>query len=71
MIPLFETMDEAIDAAAEHLPQGYSINIMVERHGYGVCLLNRDSGEETELDGGDGMLSDVYEGIEQARELDK
>ena len=31
-----ENIDAAIDKAAEHLPEGWEINISIERHGYGA-----------------------------------
>jgi hypothetical protein len=67
-IPLFETMDIAIEAAAEHLPEGFRVIIAVEKNGYGVYLEDK-SGAEIGIDGGDGMRSDVWEAIEQAKTL--
>lgn len=67
-LPLFPTMDEAIEMAAKHLPPGYVIAIRVEKNGYGVGLEDRE-GNEIDLDGGDGMRSDVYAGIMQANGL--
>jgi hypothetical protein len=64
-IPLFETMDIAIEAAAEHLPEGFRVIIAVEKNGYGVYLEDED-GNEISIDGGDGMRSDVWEAIDQA-----
>jgi hypothetical protein len=64
-IPLFETMDIAIEAAAEHLPEGFRVIIAVEKNGYGVYLED-ESGYEVSIDGGDGMRSDVWEAIGQA-----
>tara|TARA_R110000787_G_C13100690_1_gene412481 strand:- start:51 stop:278 length:228 start_codon:yes stop_codon:yes gene_type:complete len=65
-IPLFETMDIAIEAAAEHLPEGFRVIISVEKNGYGVYLEDK-SGAEIDIDGGDGMRSDVWEAIDQAK----
>ena len=56
------TIDECIELAAEHLPDGYEIRISVEKHGYGVKLDDSEC-NETNLDGGDGMRSDIIEGI--------
>jgi hypothetical protein len=67
-LPLFKTMDAAIDAAAKHLPVNCVIAIKVERHGYSVTLEDTN-GDEVDLDGGDGMRSDVYAGIMQANNL--
>ena len=67
-LPLFKTMDEAIQAAAKHLPYDCHILICVEHEGYSVSLEDAD-GNEIELDGGDGMRSDVYAGIMKANKL--
>lgn len=64
-LPLFASMDQAIESAAEHLPDGYEIIITVTRHGYGVSLGTPEY-DEINLDGGDGMRSDVWVGIMQA-----
>ncbi len=64
-LPLFESMDQAIEAAAKHLPEGYEIIITITRHGYGVSLGTPEC-DEIDLDGGDGMRSDVWDGIMQA-----
>ena len=68
-IPLFETMDEAIEAVAQHLPKGYRVIIAVEHHGYGVHLEDILA-NEIYVDGGDGMRSDVWDAIHQAKLLD-
>lgn len=65
-LPLFATMDQAIEVAAEHLPDGYEIIIGVCRHGYRVSLSTPRYDDEINLDGGDGMRSDVWQGIMQA-----
>ena len=62
---LFKTIHEAIEAAAEHLPYNYRVIIAVEKHGYNV-LLEDKTGTQIEIDGGDGMRSDVWEAIQQA-----
>jgi hypothetical protein len=67
-LDLFETMDIAIEAAAEHLPEGFRVIIAVEKSGYGVYLED-ESGAEVDIDGGDGMRSDVWEAIQQAKAL--
>ena len=64
-LPLFQTMDEAIEAAAEHLPEGFRVIIAVEKNGYGVHLEDNNS-SEIAVDGGDGMRSDVWEAIQKA-----
>lgn len=68
-LPLFSTMDEAIEAAAEHLPDGYDIIVTISKHGYGVTL-GTPTCNEVVLDGGDGMRSDVWAGIMQANRID-
>lgn len=65
-LDLFETMDIAIDKAAECLPWGFRVIIEVEKSGYGVYLED-DNCNKTPIDGGDGMRSDVWEAIKQAR----
>ena len=65
-LDLFETMDIAIDKAAEYLPIGFRVVIEVEKDGYGVYLED-NNGNKTPIDGGDGMRSDVWEAISQAR----
>ena len=67
-LPLFKTMDEGIEAAAEHLPEGYVLVIKIEKFGYGV-VLEDIKGNEIDLDGGDGMRSDVWAGIMKANNL--
>ena len=57
-----QTVDECIELAAENLPAGYEIRISIEKHGYGVKL-DGIMCNETNLDGGDGMRSDIIEGI--------
>lgn len=64
-LPPFVTMDDAIDAAAEHLPKGYRVMIAIERHGYGFHLETPDC-DEVDIDGGDGLRSDVWEAIRKA-----
>lgn len=68
-LPLFSSMDQAIEAAAKYLPQGYEIIILVTRHGYDVSLGTPEC-DEINLDGGDGIRSDVWCGIMQANGID-
>jgi hypothetical protein len=58
-----ENIDAAIDKAAEHLPEGWEINISIERHGYGVSLSKPDGSDVSNVDGGDGLRSDIDEAI--------
>ena len=44
-----KTIDQAINLAAKELPGGYQIEIMVERHGYGVCLVDQ-AGDKIDID---------------------
>ena len=67
-IPLFETMDIAIEAAAEHLPEGFSVIIAVEKNGYSVHLED-ESGNDIPIEHCEGMRSDVWEAIDQARTI--
>jgi len=57
-----DTLDAVINKAAQHLPEGYRINIMVENGGYCVQLQS-PNGDVEEMDGGDGFISDINEGI--------
>lgn len=68
-LPLFETVEEAMEAASEHLPNGYDINVIISKHGYGVTLGTPEC-DEIDLDGGDGMRSDIRLGIMQANGID-
>ena len=60
-----EDLYDAIQEAAKSLPNGVKISIEIEKEGYGVYLMAH--GYKKDLDGGDGMLSDILEGIELAR----
>ena len=60
-----QTIDECIELAAEHLPSEWELVITIEKHGYGVMLVNPDC-EDFELDGGDGLRSDIIKGINDA-----
>ena len=68
MIDTPATMDEAIDLAAQHLPEGYRVFIVVEKGGYNVYLEDENT-SEIAVDGGDGMRSDVAEAINVAIEM--
>ena len=57
------TIDEAIERAAQHLPDGYVVNIQIEHHGYNVELVKPDFSTIDNVDGGDGMRSDINEAI--------
>ena len=68
-LPTFQTMDEAIEAAAKYLPSGWEIFLSVEKDGYGTYLSDPE-GMEISIDGGDGMRSDFYDGIMRANGVD-
>lgn len=57
-----QSLDEVVEKAAQHLPSGYSADISITKHGYGVVLITPDC-EEKQCDGGDGLISDVNEAI--------
>lgn len=61
--PFPATIDEAIQRAAKHLPDGYVINIQIEKDGYDVVLKNPDCSTIDSIDGGDGIRSDINEAI--------
>jgi hypothetical protein len=58
------TLGDMVERAAKHLPEGYIIDIQVEKDGYGVGLITENG--RLDLDGGDGMISDINEGISVA-----
>jgi hypothetical protein len=66
-----ESVDAAIEKAAEHLPEGWVVNISVERHGYGVSLSKPDGSEVSNVDGGDGIRSDIDAAIRIACGFDE
>tara|TARA_R110001606_G_scaffold385158_1_gene548549 strand:+ start:39264 stop:39488 length:225 start_codon:yes stop_codon:yes gene_type:complete len=55
-------IDDCIELAAEHLPVGWGVVITIEKNGYGVRLVN-PACEDFDLYGGDGLRSDIVEGI--------
>jgi hypothetical protein len=63
LYPFPATVDEVIDRAAKHLPEGYSIKIEIEKDGYNVGLERPDGSEVNSVDGGDGIRSDINEAI--------
>ena len=60
-----KNIGEAIEKAAKHLPEGFVINVMVERDGYDVSLIQFES-PTISIDGGNGIVSDINEAICQA-----
>jgi len=58
------TLGDMVERAAKHLPEGYIIDIQIEKDGYGVGLITENG--RLDLDGGDGMISDINEGISVA-----
>lgn len=57
------TLDEAIERAAKHLPDGWLISIRIEHDGYAVELNRPDGSDAGSIDGGDGIRSDINEAI--------
>lgn len=57
------SIDEVVNKAAEHLPRGYVINIMVEHEGWAVTLEKPNGTVIDNIDGGDGLISDVNEAL--------
>ncbi len=62
MCSIPQTIDDAIEKAAQHLPLGYVVNIEIERNGYNIELEKPDSTTQN-IDGGDGICSDITEAI--------
>lgn len=56
-----QSMGEAVNKAAKHLPPGWIISIEIEKDGYDVVL--RDPAGNRESMDGDGILSEVNEAI--------
>lgn len=59
------TIDECIELAAEHLPEGFEVVITIEKGGYGVKYINPDC-EEFDPSGDDGLRSDIIKAINEA-----
>lgn len=59
---------KAIEEAAKDLPEGFTIKIEIEKHGYGVHLVDGHY-REYDLDGGNGLISDIEQGLAKAKEL--
>jgi hypothetical protein len=57
------TLDDAIERAAQHLPEGWLISIHVENGGYDVELKGPNDTDASSIDGGDGIRSDINEAI--------
>ncbi|MBL4761508.1 MAG: hypothetical protein JKY93_02270 [Gammaproteobacteria bacterium] len=57
-----QTLDEVIERAAEHLKEGWNLIINIEKEGCVVTLQDPDM-TEFSCDGGDGIRSDINEGI--------
>jgi len=56
------SLDIAINKAAKHLPKGFIVNIKIEHEGYCVELEGA-GGSCSNVDGGDGIISDINEAI--------
>jgi len=59
---LSATMDDAVEKAAKFLPSSFMISIELEKGVYNV-LLRTPNGSEIDVDGGDGMRSDIDQAI--------
>ena len=70
MIQIPKTIDEAINMAAEMLPPAFELVVTIERFGYSVKLIDLAT-KEIDCDGGDGIRSDIIDGIEKAIEAAK
>lgn len=66
--PVPNTLDEAIDLAAKHLPQGFRCQLTIERGGYGFQLIS-PTGEEYSVCSDDNLRSHFTEHLELALEL--
>tara|TARA_R110000782_G_scaffold65882_2_gene133949 strand:+ start:1586 stop:1810 length:225 start_codon:yes stop_codon:yes gene_type:complete len=60
-----QTIDECIELAAEHLPSEWELVITIEKNIYSIMLVNPER-ENFAVDGGDGLRSDIIEGINNA-----
>jgi len=58
-----ETIDEMLERAAKYLPKGFTITIDIEKDGYNVSLTKPNGFTIVSIDGGDGLRSDINEGI--------
>ena len=56
----FGNIHDAIEFAAEYLPEYYNVKISVEKGGYDVELESPNGELFGGMDGGDGMRSDVH-----------
>lgn len=59
----------AIEDAARDLPEGYLLDIQIEKHGYDVGLITKNG--RLQVDGGDGFICDLQEALIIAIELEK
>jgi len=59
------TIDECIDLAAEHLPEGFEVVITIENGGYSVKLID-DKCAEFDANGDDGIRSDIIGAINES-----
>lgn len=62
-----ETLEQAVQLAAQHLPDGYRIQITLEKEGYGFSLI-KPSGEEVCFSSDDCLKSQIIEHVNFALE---
>ena len=61
-------LSQAIEHAAEHLPEGWIIKVMVERHGSGVELFDDTANEVEFASNHETMAESVRDAVEAAKE---
>lgn len=59
----------AIENAAGNLPEGWEINVNIERNGYGVSLFD-PHGEHVEIEGAEGIAEDINKAVAEAIAID-
>jgi sensor histidine kinase YesM len=64
-----KTIDEAIEYAAQHLPTGYTVNISIEKEGWGVTLeLENDKGWRIDSVDEENIKEAVLSAVNMAKE---
>ena len=61
-----KTIDEAINYAAGNLPENYFVEIRIEKHGYGVHVINPKG--EILCMGEDSIIDDIILGTDKAKD---
>lgn len=62
---LADDFNSAIEKAAVHLPEGYSIHVQIEKGGYGVEL-EFPNGLRESMVSGDNLLTDLNDALCEA-----